>query len=351
MEIDDEIIARQITLQRFTAGERGRVLVILKQLEEELIELLFYSGKKLTDIGRADKARLLKQAQDIIASYYGEVSDSVGRNLATLGQVEATATAATLGEAFQGAIVPSLPAEAVFRRLVDNTLIDGAPSADWWKRQAADVTFRFRNAVQQGLAQAEANDAIIRRVRGPAGVMQVARNNAAALVQTSVQTVANAARMDTFEANLDIIKGYRQLSTLDGHTTLDCVAYSGAAWDAQKKPTGTTVLPFVSPRGASSGTPRHWNCRSLITVITKTFKELGLDIPEPPSSTRSASGGPVSAKLEFDAFLKRRGAKFTDELLGPGRADLWRDGKITLQQLLDQNGRPLTLAQLRKLYG
>jgi hypothetical protein len=37
-------------------------------------------------------------------------------------------------------------------------------------------------------------------------------------------------------------------------------------------------------------------------------------------------------------------------MLGKGRAELWRDGKITLQQLLDQRGNPLTLQQLRQRY-
>jgi hypothetical protein len=38
-------------------------------------------------------------------------------------------------------------------------------------------------------------------------------------------------------------------------------------------------------------------------------------------------------------------------MLGKGRAELWRSGKITLNQLLDQRGNPLTLAELRSQYG
>lgn len=365
--MDDELIARQIQLLRLSAGERAKVLAILKQLEDELIELLFYSGRKLTDIGREDKARLLRQAQDAIAEYYGKISDQVGETLGELGRVEAAATAEGLGALYAGAIIPALPPENVLKRLVDNTLIEGAPSAAWWKRQAGDLAFRFKGAVAQGLAAAETNDEIIRRIRGRAigytvvegkrvykfagGIMDAARHHIAAQVQTSVMTVANQARMDTFEANEDVIKGYRQLSTLDGRTTVDCVAYSGATWDRNKKPTGTNVLPFVSPKGSASGCPRHWNCRSVIVPITKTFRELGLDIDEFPSTTRAATGGPTSAKEQFEQFLTRKGAAFADDLLGPGRAQLWRDRKITLQQLLDQSGRPLSVRELERLYG
>jgi hypothetical protein len=140
------------------------------------------------------------------------------------------------------------------------------------------------------------------------------------------------------------------VSTLDSHTTPVCVAYSGKEWNLDREPIGHS-LPFVSPKGGSStGTPRHWNCRSIMSVITKTFRELGIDLPEFKPSTRAASGGPVSAAMSFEEFIVRKGPRFADELLGKGRAELWRNGTITLSQLLDQTGRPLTLAQLRAKY-
>lgn len=367
-QIAEALLSRSIALMRFTAGERANVLRILRTMEEELIELLVYSGKPLTAIGREDKARLLKQAQESIERLYGEASDRMATTLAEVGRIEAAAIVAGLEKAFQAMVEPSMPTEAKLKRLADNTLIDGAPSADWWKRQAGDTVFRFKGAVQQGLAQGETNAQIIQRVRGTAsgltmidgkrvqnytgGIMQATRANVAALVQTSVQTVANAARHDTFMANDDIIKGLRQLSTLDSHTTPICVAYSGAEWkmDEERTPVAPNKLPFISPKGAATGTPRHWNCRSLMVPVTRTFKELGIDLPEFPGTTRSASGGPVAADMTFDAFLKRKGDAYADDLLGPGRAQLWRDKKITLTQLLDQSGRPLTLKELKRRY-
>ena len=60
----DGIITRQIQLLRFTASTRGKVLEILRRMEEELTEKLFYSGRKLTEIGRDDLARLLRRLGD-----------------------------------------------------------------------------------------------------------------------------------------------------------------------------------------------------------------------------------------------------------------------------------------------
>ena len=67
--------------------------------------------------------------------------------------------------------------------------------------------------------------------------------------------------------------------------------------------------------------------------------------------TRASMDGSVAQDLTFDQFLKNKPPAFADEMLGKGRADLWRSGKITLSQLLDQRGNPLTLTQLENKYG
>jgi hypothetical protein len=335
----DQLIARAVDLLRFSAGEKAQIVAILQRMEEELIQLL--QEGDLTEIGRRDKAALLRQAQAVISQYYGEASDEVGRSLASLGELESKATAAGLGAAFYGYVEPSLPTAEFFRRLVDDTLIQGAPSADWWKRQGGDVAFRFQTAVSQGLAEAETNAAIIKRVRE---ALDVTRRNAAALVQTSVQTVANASRMETFQANTDLVRGVRQLSTLDGKTSLICIGYSGGKWKLDGTPITPTTLPF------NGGPPRHWNCRSVLVPILATFKDLGINIPEPAESTRASMDGQVAAGTTFSQFLEGKSRGFTDDLLGVGRAELWRDGKITLSQLLDQTGRPLSLDELRARY-
>lgn len=362
-QLADGLVTRSIELLRFTASERAKVLEILKRMEDDLVQLLFFDGRALTEATRAEKAALLSEAQKAIESYYSQVSAREDVQLPRLAQVEAKATAADMGAAFHGAIAPQLPPETFFKRLLDTTLIQKAPSAAWWKRQAGDTAFRFRNEVAQGLVQNESNAQIITRIRGKAtrwsmvdgkrvyeyagGVMQVSRNNAAALVQTSVQTVAAEARRATYEENEDVIKGIRQISTLDSNTSVICVGYSGAAWklDAKRTPIAPNTLPY------NGGVPRHWNCRSIETPITKTFRELGIDIDEPEESTRSSVDGQIAANTTMSAFLARKPKSFVDDLLGPGRAELWRDKKITLQQLLDQQGRPLTLDELERKYG
>jgi hypothetical protein len=90
----------------------------------------------------------------------------------------------------------------------------------------------------------------------------------------------------------------------------------------------------------------------VLVPVTKTFKDLGIDLPEPPTGKRAIAGeGPISAKKDFDDCLKRKGKKFQDEVLGPGRADLWRRGVITLRDLVDGAGNELTIKQIKKKVG
>jgi hypothetical protein len=63
--------------------------------------------------------------------------------------------------------------------------------------------------------------------------------------------------------------------------------------------------------------------------------------------TRASDLGQIPADTTFDAFLNRHDVAYQDELLGKGKAQLWRDGTITLKDLVSQSGRPLTLTQLQ----
>ena len=49
----------------------------------------------------------------------------------------------------------------------------------------------------------------------------------------------------------------------------------------------------------------------------------------------------------LDSWLRRRDRAYQDAVLGPRRAQMWREGTLTGKQLLDAaTGRPLTLEEL-----
>jgi hypothetical protein len=62
--------------------------------------------------------------------------------------------------------------------------------------------------------------------------------------------------------------------------------------------------------------------------------------------------GAVPKGMTYDAWLKQQSPETQIEVLGVGKHDLWKDGKITsVKQLIAQKGNELTLQELRDKYG
>lgn len=161
-----------------------------------------------------------------------------------------------------------------------------------------------------------------------------------------LEATPNESRMKVLEANADVVGRLQWFSAMDGHVCPVCMALSGKEWtnntDGTHEPVGHSV-PFQNP-------PIHPSCRCVLLPITKTFREMGINIDEPKPGMRASSEGPISSKTTFDEYLKRRTTAQQDEQLGAGRAQMWRDGLITLSQLIDDSARELTLAELRAKY-
>jgi hypothetical protein len=337
--IKDHLISQAMQILRFAASQKTAIGIKLARMQQELIDRL--QKEDLNNTDKQDVENLINDANKIIETTYASLATTL--DVAALSELVASRTVTSMQIAM-GEEALAMPKQDYFAAVNSDVLIQGAPIADWWSAQEADTAFKFAAQVRQGLVASETNQQIISRIvgkNGLPGVMDITRKNAASLVQTSVQAVASDARRATFQANSDIINGLEQVSTLDSHTTLICIAYSGAQWDLEYKPINGNTLDY------NGGVPRHFNCRSVEIPLTKTFKELGLDIPEPEATTRASEIGQVSEKTTFNDFLERMGTEWQDEVLGPGRAQLWRDGKITLKDLVNGDGQPLTLAELR----
>lgn len=324
-ELAAKILNNSINLYRLTAGERKKVIEILRKMQKELVGNLASN-----DINTRKQAQAyLKESEKIITDYYVGLHIGLDETLTELAQHTAEVTNAAMTGVGMSTVMPT---EQQLKSIVSDVLIQGSPSKDWWDKQAEDTVFKFSAQVRQGLAQGESTNEIVNRIKDIVGVSE---SNAAALVHTSVQTVSNDARIATFKANDDSIAGVRQLSTFDSHTSEICIAYSGAEYDLSGNPINGTTLPMGS-------IPRHFNCRSVWVPIVKSSEGLS-------AGTRFSEKGFISNKTTMDEYLKLYTKEEQDKMLGKGKADLWRSGKITLSDLVNQRGRPLTLAQLKEL--
>ena len=339
-KIFDELLTSQLLSYRFDASMRRKVLADLAELEKTLIGQIQNSRiDEVTFKARRFK-ELLAAVKFTINDVYSSIDTKVGKDLSEYVTLESQFISATLSDLVVATSV-AIPVNKL-NSIYSNSLIEGAPSSDWWKRQSLKLRNNFEDNIRQGLLLGESNNQLVQRIRGTRafgfknGVMNTTRSDAEALIRSSVQTVANQARFETLEFNHDIIASYRHVSTLDSRTSDQCIVRDGVRWDAvSKSPIGHNI-PFRVP-------PIHWNCRSTLVPELK-----GIDPAD--DAKRASAEGPVKASMTFETYLKGKSESFQDDVLGKGKAQLYRDKKITLRQLLDQSGNPLTLSELRSKY-
>lgn len=200
-------------MERVAIESRAIIVKLLQNLEKELVAKV---ADGVTDWSKARIDKQLKEANAVIKQYYDEAAGISKDTTTNVAQVSASATTDSLLMAVGNQVtMAAIPTASYLETLAGNTIIQGAVQADWWSRQSDDTAFKFQSAVRQGLVGAETTPQIIKRVRG---VMDLSKRNAETLVQTSVQSVANATREKIFADNNDIMSGKEWSSALDRKT-------------------------------------------------------------------------------------------------------------------------------------
>lgn len=340
-KILDDLLHQSLLLFRNAASKTTATMKRIEAMQKKLAAAL--NTQDLQDAKKTEIKALLTKCDETISNVYGGIQQSFDFNdyAETVSKNTSKSLVVALGKEANG-----LPTDDYFKSVASDVLLNGAAIKDWWQAQSDDFSFKFASAVRQGLANGETNTQIVQRLTGTKsepGLIDIAKKNARTLVQTSAQCVANDARMATFKANDDIIKGIVIVATLDSHTCDQCMAYSGAQYDLDGN-------PLNDAPAYNGGAPFHFNCRCVSCPLTKSFRELGVDIDEAPVGTRASEDGQLLADTSFSDFLSTKSNAYQDEMLGKGRADMWREGKITLRDLVSGNGRPLTLDELKSRF-
>lgn len=339
----DLFMSRAIDLLRLEAGTRDKVIELLNGLEKELvahIAVIDPSGPARVAYQRQRMEKLLVEVRESIRATYRSVDVLMARETRDIVDIEATWTASAINSATHAEFADAGVTRTMLETLASNVLIQGAPTKEWWSRQAAGLSDKFADEMRRGVALGENNAKLIQRVRGSTtqrGIMDISRSSAERLVRASVQTAANVAREATYDRNSDLIASVDWSSTLDTRTSTWCIVRDGLRYTpVEHRPIGHDV-PWLEGPGRI-----HWNCRSSSVPRLKSWRELGIDADEVPETTRASMDGQVPAQTNFEEWLRKQSQARQNTVLGESKAGLWRDGKITFRDLLDQNGRPLT---------
>jgi hypothetical protein len=216
---------------------------------------------------------------------------------------------------------------------------------------AAGMQNKFADVIRDGVLNGETAGVIAKRINGGVinnvtvpGIMNVTRSQATALANTATSAVSTASRTQAFQNNLSVVKWIQQLSTMDDRTTDVCIAYSNAIWDAE------TLEPVGHKLPWAGGPPRHFNCRSVAIPVVKSPEELGVKTKAKISAeVRATMDGQAPADISFAEFLKKKSPEFRASLLGADRAKLFEQGKLSIRDMVDSSGRPLSAKKLKVL--
>nr|DAP61581.1 MAG TPA: minor capsid protein [Caudoviricetes sp.] len=230
--------------------------------------------------------------------------------------------------------------ESSIEWIVDSAQLEGATVKAWNNGLNADQKKRLERELKIGVSLGETTPMLAQRI---AQALQKNKRDATAIALTGAGAIVSEIRQAFFEANDDVIKCYKYQATLDTRTSELCRAYDGLIWDKDYKPIGHN-FPFRKPRVNT-----HFNCRSTIIPVTKGWDELGTEgMDEASGRTRSSMNGYVPQDMSFNDWLKTQSPETIEKTLGKGRAELFMQGKITMRDLITQQGRALDLSELAK---
>lgn len=337
-------IGHAIHIRRFSEGLVRRIVRLLDRADADLVakiaERLSQIEERGFDLGPATTARLeqlLEEIRALNAEVYRDAEGVLGGELEALAEAEATFQKDAIVKVLPFEAAPLAPSPEALQAIVYKRPFQGAVLKDWASGLESGRRRRLGEAIRIGLVEGETTDQIVRRVRGTRalnysdGILEVSRRSAAGVVRTAVTHVTTQAREETFGQNDDLVKGVRWVSTLDGRTSAVCRARDGKVYEVGKGPRP----------------PAHWACRSTTTPVLKSWKEMGLDLKEMPEGTRASMDGQVPASLTYDAWLRKQPAAFQDEVLGPTKAKLFREG-LAMDRFVDRSGHEYTLDELRR---
>lgn len=330
--LEDAATRHQVYVQRYAGGNLKRVAVFLTKAIKTAKARV---SEGLSAYGTRRYASQIETLQIDLRAIYDDLKGRARLDLGEFAAYEAQFNATMLGKVVRAVIqlnVPSVemvsaaaladPLQLEARKGVQRISINGALD-QFGTKKAAEII----GEIQIGSSLGETSQQISRRLTG---IHQLQQDQASSLVRTMTNHIASTARVEVLKANDDILKGMRRIATLDSKTTLYCMSID------------QTVIPLDGPKP-----PYHWGCRtSLVPVLKDEFAR------EIPGSTRPSIGPDgvalVSSKTSYQEWLARQPAAFQRDILGPNRYALFSKGELSLDKFIDDNGKTLTLQQLRE---
>jgi SPP1 gp7 family putative phage head morphogenesis protein len=337
----------QVHIEQLKASIVESFQKFLKSMKADIIKRLPGPDDiELRDFTRLRMEKMLGHVHQGLQDRYGKYYGVWREQIVDFGAYEAEFQAKTAKEIFD--IDFDFPTRAQLRSAIlspitgmsgiNNGMTPRELYADWVGRGVK----RVEGIISRGYYQGLTTQQIVREVVGTksahynSGELARLYRDMETMTRTVVQHAATQARIETLRENDDVVSQLQVVATLDDRTSLLCMSMDGKLLDLD-----SNNLP-----------PYHPGCRTTIVPVLKPpFDKLG------EGGTRMARGADgsevVPADMTYFEFLKTQPREFVESALGPKRAALLLDGKITAERFnelnLNRNFEPRTLAEIKAL--
>jgi SPP1 gp7 family putative phage head morphogenesis protein len=349
------LVRRLLLIQRWGNTVSAQANARIEELFREIVAAVTEGGVGSGNL-QGFRAVIEGQIDALTPAAYEDVLRIVQDGATEFGVQQGRAAVVQLRAALGAAAAGGVELVAVtleqIRQIVTAEPIVGAPLEAWYRGQSDRVRFKLKREIQLGMTRAETIDDLVRRIRGKhtgkyrtiqlasgatrrvgvfsGGVLTASTREAEAIARTAVNHVSNRASLEVFRANADVAPRVRYTATLDSRVSVLCASLDSQEW-AMEDP-------------ALRVPPLHPNCRSVLTPVVD-WKALGMD--PPPEGTRASKDGQVPADLSAEDWLRDAPNALQDDVLGPARAKLFREGRVSLRDLVRTDGGIVSLDELR----
>ena len=297
---------------------------------------------KLRGRGSAQGTRRLKLLlagiQELTEGIHEQAMGQLAPRLVEIGRSEMKHAAGSLTHSIPVRIDLAMPSARVLTDIAVSEPIQGLALNGWFDKLTNASVEGIDRAIRLGVAEGETTDQIMRRIRGTKsaqfrdGVLNTTRRQAQSIARTGVNHVTTQSREALYGRNGHIVKSVRIVATLDSRTSHICQAQDGKTYEI----------------GAGPRPPFHVSCRSTTAPVTKSWKEMGINLKEAPEGTRASMSGQVPASTTYGDWLKGQKASVQNEALGAKRGAMFRTGDIEISRFTDRKGRAFGLDELQR---
>ncbi|HEY7823766.1 MAG TPA: phage minor head protein [Acidimicrobiia bacterium] len=347
-------VAQQVRWIRVQNRDVREALAILRELENNLKNTILNSGMGEPRFTEARAAALRLQVSELIRALESRLTPVLVQNVRDALEAAAELEAAAFKRILPAGLDVTTPNLGVLQTAAISSPFNGGTITEWASAFHRTLDETVWRSIMVGITEGETTDDMVRRMLGTKsanfkdGELQARRRGLAALVRTSVNHATNQGRNEVWKANSNLLRGVQWVATLDTRTTPICRHRDGRVGpvtpDADWTPPDGR-LPLDPPMARP---PAHINCRSTTVAITKSWRELGFDVDDLPPATRASMDGQVPASTTYFEWLNRQSAATQEEVLGPARLRLWKEGGITPDRFQNDEGHYYTLAELRR---